>query len=335
MQFYPYQHVRSWENHSDKVIIEVAKKRADGSGIDREVVKVKADQESCDGILKAIHTCITRLMERKKAEKAAQATQAASGVQGAIAEQMAKQESAQASPKPAAKPQSQQERFRRASLVVDVAAMADFTADEPDPVAKKGPLGFDAGSTTSFAARRQSVLAETNRRASLIGGIGNVLGAAGGSEADLMAAAVAAMDMEDNFDSSGISGGKVMADVVGVLTEDDEVDKASEQGIRRMSLMADVSGESTPEVGGERERRASLLLDLAAFIEEGEEEKGEGFEEAATVNFDTIAEEDEGEYSDEDEFDDFDELDDFDDFHGSATDDFDLLGVPTGDTEII
>ena len=142
---------------------------------------------------------------------------AASGAMssGAIAE-----EQAPAAPAPAPKaPVTAAERFRRASLVVDVAAMADFTADEEDAM-PKGPLGMNAGAS-SFVARRQSVLAETNRRASLIGGIGNVLGAAGGgSEADMMAAAVAAIDIEDTFDSAGVSGGKVMADVVGVLTED-------------------------------------------------------------------------------------------------------------------
>ena len=95
--------------------------------------------------------------------------------------------------------------------------------------------------------------------------------------------------------------------------------------------MADVTGEATPDIGGERERRASLLLDLAAFIEEGEDEKGEGFDQTAQTNFDTIQEGSEDEEESEDEFDDFDDMDD----GGAAEDnDFDLLGVPTGDTEI-
>eukprot|EP01050_Picozoa_sp_SAG11_P014821 SAG11_NODE_1864_length_4154_cov_1.816769_3_plen_104_part_00 len=64
-----------------------------------------------------------------------------------------------------------------------------------------GPLGKPV---ETFASRRQSVLAATNRRASLIGGIGNVMAGlgGGGSEADMMAAAVAAIDMEDNFDDA-------------------------------------------------------------------------------------------------------------------------------------
>ena len=33
---------------------------------------------------------------------------------------------------------------------------------------------------------------------------------------------------------------------------------------------ADVTGAETPDSGSERERRASLLLDLAAFVEEEE-----------------------------------------------------------------
>ena len=37
---------------------------------------------------------------------------------------------------------------------------------------------------------------------------------------------------------------------------------------RRMSLMSDVTGAATPTSGSERERRASLLLDLAAFVGE-------------------------------------------------------------------
>lgn len=121
MQFYPYAHVRSWENHGDKVIIEVAKKNEDGTTTHEvrnrpwqptlacspfvgglharrrgakavtiaQVVKVKADEESCNAILKAIHTCITNLMERKKADKAAKAAAAASGVSNAIADQIA------------------------------------------------------------------------------------------------------------------------------------------------------------------------------------------------------------------------------------------------------
>lgn len=46
---------------------------------------------------------------------------------------------------------------------------------------------------------------------SLVGGIGNVMNAAGGggSAEDMMAAAVAAIDMEDDFEEAGISGGKV------------------------------------------------------------------------------------------------------------------------------
>ena len=60
----------------------------------------------------------------------------------------------------------------------------------------------------TFAARRQSVLASTatGRRASLIAGAGNVMGAlSGGSEQDLMAAAVAAIDMEDTFEDAQVA----------------------------------------------------------------------------------------------------------------------------------
>eukprot|EP01050_Picozoa_sp_SAG11_P014820 SAG11_NODE_1864_length_4154_cov_1.816769_2_plen_120_part_00 len=119
-----------------------------------------------------------------------------------------------------------------------------------------------------------------------------------------------------------------MADVVGVLTDTADIDEASEEGIRRMSLMADVSGEAMPAQGSERERRASMLLDLAAFIEEGEDETGEGFEEASTTTFDTIVEDDEDE--EEDDFDDLGDGGGVDDM-----DDFDMLGVPEGDTSVI
>ena len=60
----------------------------------------------------------------------------------------------------------------------------------------------------TFAARRQSVLASTStgRRASLIAGAGNVMGAlSGGTEQDLMAAAVAAIDMEDTFQDAQVA----------------------------------------------------------------------------------------------------------------------------------
>ena len=60
----------------------------------------------------------------------------------------------------------------------------------------------------TFAARRQSVLASTgtNRRASLIAGAGNVMDAmGGGTEQDLMAAAVAAIDMEDTFEDAKVA----------------------------------------------------------------------------------------------------------------------------------
>jgi hypothetical protein len=65
----------------------------------------------------------------------------------------------------------------------------------------------DAGGPT-FASRRQSVLAATNRRASLIAGAGNVMDAMGGGTgmpADLMAAAVAAIDMEDTFEDANVA----------------------------------------------------------------------------------------------------------------------------------
>jgi hypothetical protein len=50
------------------------------------------------------------------------------------------------------------------------------------------------------------------------------------------------------------------------------------------------SGESNPDQGSERERRASLLLDLAAFVEENEEGTGAGFD----ATFDTVFEGEEG-----------------------------------------
>eukprot|EP01050_Picozoa_sp_SAG11_P014822 SAG11_NODE_1864_length_4154_cov_1.816769_4_plen_195_part_00 len=101
-QFYPYAHVRSWENHGEMVIIEVARKKADGSGVHQEVVKVKGDDATCNAILKAIHTCISNLMERKKAEKAEKAAAAAAGAAAAIAQQ-----AAPAAPSPAPPPVSQ------------------------------------------------------------------------------------------------------------------------------------------------------------------------------------------------------------------------------------
>ena len=66
---------------------------------------------------------------------------------------------------------------------------------------------------------------------------------------------VAACDVEDNFAERGESGGKVMADVVGVLADEmSTANSKTEDGFRRMSLMADVSGESNPIAGSERER---------------------------------------------------------------------------------
>ena len=94
-----------------------------------------------------------------------------------------------------------------------------------------------------------------------------------------------------------------------------------------MSLMADVSGESNPTAGSERERRASLLLDLAAFVEEGEDGVGAGFDSANT--FAPIGEGDEGE-EDEDDFDSAPAAVDYGGF-----DDVDILGTPSGDTDLI
>ena len=163
-------------------------------------------------------------MEKKKREKAAKKA-------GKVPE------------KAEAKPMSQAERFRRASLVVDVAAMATFEQETkvrtvwlPErtltPTSKLTCLGLQGGGSASgggggssaggesaFVARRQSVLAGTNRRASLLAGVSGMMGTAagGGSEADMMAAAVAAADMEDSLADAGEAGGKVMGDVVGVL----------------------------------------------------------------------------------------------------------------------
>jgi hypothetical protein len=71
----------------------------------------------------------------------------------------------------APKPPSQQERFRRASLVVDVAAMADFAEDDVDetPTAV-GPLGVVTPKKPQmdFATRRNSVLAQARRPASRV-----------------------------------------------------------------------------------------------------------------------------------------------------------------------
>jgi hypothetical protein len=159
-------------------------------------------------------------MEKRKAEQAKKKADKAKGIE-------AKKEAT----KPPAK-SSQEERFRRASLVVDVAAMANFEVrghchygehclGERSPLVyltrlsssvcqdAKGPAipEGDAGGMT-FAARRQSVLASTGpgRRASLIAGAGNVMSAmGGGSEQDLMAAAVAAIDMEDTFEDAQVA----------------------------------------------------------------------------------------------------------------------------------
>jgi hypothetical protein len=43
-------------------------------------VKVKADEATCNAILKAIHTCITQLMEKRKQEKAKKAADKAAGI---------------------------------------------------------------------------------------------------------------------------------------------------------------------------------------------------------------------------------------------------------------
>lgn len=267
--FYPFAQVRSWENHGEFVILEVSKK---GEAKKPPLqVKLKADEATCNAILKAIHTCITKLcvtlpflpalacsppfllraltvqmhcnamicrMEKKKAEQAKKKADKAAGIKP---EKKKKEE-------PKKKAVTQEERFRRASLVVDVAAMANFqvrtqerrtdkaddrqarrqtgrrasghpcatltcscwlcmrVARSQDAKAPAIPEG-DAGGPT-FAARRQSVLAATNRRASLIAGAGNVMDAMGGGTgmpADLMAAAVAAIDMEDTFEDANVA----------------------------------------------------------------------------------------------------------------------------------
>jgi hypothetical protein len=57
--FYPFAQVRSWENHGEFVILEVTKK---GEAKKPPLqVKIKADEATCNAILKAIHTCITKL----------------------------------------------------------------------------------------------------------------------------------------------------------------------------------------------------------------------------------------------------------------------------------
>ena len=58
--FYPFAQVRSWENHGEFVILEVSKKGAPKQQPPLQV-KIKADEATCNAILKAIHTCITKL----------------------------------------------------------------------------------------------------------------------------------------------------------------------------------------------------------------------------------------------------------------------------------
>lgn len=238
---YPFTKIQSWTNEGMYVVLETL-----SQDMTDEKYKFKSPDgaEGAAAFVEAIQVCLAAVMkemERKKAEKKAKAA--------------AKKAAAAGVPAPAKKTPAKarrEDRLRRASLVVDMAAMAE---------------GIGGGGQQSGGASKSGG-GDANMIDDMMAGPDTMQ-----SQRAMMAAAAAAVSEEgDGFMEDDVED-SIQLDIVQAMAEAQDAPPpptAGRQSIldtRRRSVMMDVTG-AGGEMNEERAKRAGLLKDLAQFVDD-------------------------------------------------------------------